>query len=57
MNNYDETFIQDLLSDYRWEQYLDAMDEEYDRYKELCAINGWDEDDYSFEQHLEEIKN
>ena len=57
MNNYDETFIQDLLSDYRWEQYLDAMDEEYDRYKELCAINGWDEDDYSFEEHLEEIKN
>ena len=22
-----------------------------------CAINGWDEDDYSFEEHLEEIKN
>ena len=57
MNNYDETFIQDLLSDYRWDQYQDAMDEEYDRYKELCAINGWDEDDYSFEEHLEEIKN
>ena len=54
MNTYDETFIQDLLSDARWDAYLDAMEAERATYREVCAINGWEEEEYSFEQYIED---
>ena len=54
MNTYDETFIQDLLSDARWDQYLDAMEAERATYREVCAINDWSPDDYTFDHYLED---
>ncbi|MBR6017935.1 MAG: hypothetical protein IK073_04885 [Paludibacteraceae bacterium] len=55
MNTYDEDYLQDLLSDARWDAYLDAMEAERATYQEVCAINGWSPEDYPFEQYLEDI--
>ena len=52
MNTYDEDYLQDLLSDARWDAYQDRLAKDRETYLDLCAINGWDEDDYSFEEHL-----
>ena len=57
MNTYDEDYMRDMLSDARWDAYQDRLAKDRETYLDLCAINGWDEDDYSFEEHLEEIKN
>ena len=54
MNTYDETFIQDLLSDARWDAYQDRLAKDRETYLDLCAINDWSPDDYTFEQYLED---
>ena len=51
--NYDDRQL-DLLSDARWDQYLDARAADYATYLDLCAINDWSPDDYTFEQYLED---
>ncbi|MBR6018153.1 MAG: hypothetical protein IK073_05990 [Paludibacteraceae bacterium] len=54
MNTYDENFALDLLSDARWDQYLDARAADYATYLDLCAINDWSPDDYTFDHFLED---
>ena len=53
MSNNDRQL--DLLSDARWEQYLDAMEAERATYLDLCAINGWDEEEYTFEEYIRDL--
>ena len=55
MNTYDENFALDLLSDARWDAYLDARAADYAAYLDLCAINGWEEEEYSFEKYIEDM--
>ena len=54
MNTYDETFIQDLLFDARWDAYQDRLAKDRETYLDLCAINDWSPDDYTFDHYLED---
>ena len=54
MNTYDENFALDLLSDARWDAYQDRLAKDRETYLDLRAINGWEEEEYSFEQYIED---
>ena len=44
----------DFLSDAREDALQDRLAKDRETYLDLCAINDWSPDDYTFEQYIED---